>query len=89
MAGKFEIKKGAGGFRWNLKSGNGEIVASSERYTTKAKANKGIASVKKAAAAAKVVDLTKPAKKATAKKAAAKKSATKKATARKRPAKKR
>ena len=44
MAGKFEIYKGGGktgGYRWRLKSRNGEIVASGEAYETKAGAKKG------------------------------------------------
>ena len=48
MAGKFEIKKAKNGqFYFNLKAGNGEIILTSEMYTTKASANNGIASVKK------------------------------------------
>ena len=34
--GKFEMKKGTKGFRFNLKAGNGEIIASSETYPTEA-----------------------------------------------------
>lgn len=46
--GKFEIKTAKNGqFYFNLKAGNGEIILSSEMYTTKAACNKGIASVKK------------------------------------------
>lgn len=46
--GKFEIKKDkAGKFRFNLKSGNGQIILSSEAYNTKAACENGIASVKK------------------------------------------
>lgn len=58
MAAKFEITKDkSGGFRFNLKSGNGEIVATSESYTTKDGAKGGIASVKRIAADAEIVDL--------------------------------
>ncbi len=46
MAGKFEIKKGAGGYRFNLKAANGRVVLSSETYTSRAGAENGIASVK-------------------------------------------
>jgi uncharacterized protein len=46
MAGKYEIKKGKGGFRFNLKAPNGKIILSSETYTTKASAQAGITSVK-------------------------------------------
>jgi uncharacterized protein len=59
MAGKFEISKDkAGKFRFHLKAGNGEIVAVSQAYETKANAEKGIEAVKKAAGDAKVVDLS-------------------------------
>ena len=58
-AGKFEISKDkAGKFRWHLKAANGEIIAASQGYDTKASAEKGIESVKANASAAKVVDLT-------------------------------
>jgi uncharacterized protein len=47
MAGKFVIKKKAGGqYHFVLKAGNGEIIATSESYTTKAAAKNGIESVK-------------------------------------------
>jgi uncharacterized protein YegP (UPF0339 family) len=59
MAGKFEIKSTSNGqFRFNLKAGNGEIIATSETYTTKDAAKNGIESVRKNAADAEVVDLT-------------------------------
>ena len=59
MAAKFEISKDkAGKFRWHLKAANGEIIAASQAYDTKASAENGIESVKTNAAAAKVVDLT-------------------------------
>jgi uncharacterized protein len=48
MAGKFEI----------YKVGNGEIIASSEAYESKASAKNGVASVQKNAASAPVVELT-------------------------------
>ncbi len=44
--GKFEIKKRANKeFQFNLRANNGEIILSSETYTTKANCKKGIASV--------------------------------------------
>ncbi|MEK6281235.1 MAG: YegP family protein [Acidobacteriota bacterium] len=46
MAGKYEIKKGKGGYRFNLKAPNGQTILSSEQYTTKSGAQTGIASVK-------------------------------------------
>ncbi|VAW10945.1 UPF0339 protein YegP [hydrothermal vent metagenome] len=59
MAGKFEIKKRKDGqFQFNLKAGNGEIIATSEAYKQKASALKGIESVRKNAADARVVDLS-------------------------------
>ncbi len=59
MAGKFEIYKSSNGeYRFRLKAGNGEIIATSEGYTTKASAEKGIESVKNNAPAAEVKDLT-------------------------------
>lgn len=59
MAGKFEIYSDKGGkFRFRLKAGNGEIIASSEAYESKAAAKNGVASVQKNAAEATVVDLT-------------------------------
>ncbi len=52
------IKDKAGKYRFRLKSGNGEIIAVSEAYETKASAKIGIESVKKSAPDAQVVDLT-------------------------------
>jgi uncharacterized protein YegP (UPF0339 family) len=46
MAGKFELKKGKGGFRFNLKAPNGKAILTSETYQTKSGAENGIASVK-------------------------------------------
>ncbi len=51
MAGKFELKTAANGkFFFNLKAGNGEIILSSQMYSAKPSAKKGIASVMKNAA---------------------------------------
>lgn len=59
MAGKFELYEGkSGDYRFRLKAGNGEIVATGESYPTKAAAQKGIDAVQRAADGAKVVDLT-------------------------------
>jgi hypothetical protein len=59
MAGKFELYKDAGGkFRFRLKAGNGEIIASSEAYNSKASAQNGIESVKTNAPTAQIQDLT-------------------------------
>ncbi len=46
--GKFEIKKRKNGeFQFNLKAGNGQIILTSEGYTTKSACNNGIESVRK------------------------------------------
>lgn len=59
MAGKFVLKKsGAGKYRFDLKAGNGEPIATSETYTTKASAKTGIESVRENAKAATVEDET-------------------------------
>ncbi len=59
MAGKFELYKDkAGKFRFRLKAGNGEIIASGEAYETKAAAKKGIASIQRNAAEAAIDDQT-------------------------------
>ena len=48
MPGKFVIKKGSTGkFRFSLHSTNGQIVATSEAYNTKAAAMGGIRSIQK------------------------------------------
>ena len=57
MAGKFVITKDkAGEFRFVLKAGNGEVIAQSEGYKSKASAENGIASVKTNAPDAPIVD---------------------------------
>ena len=59
MAGKFELYQDASGnFRFRLKAGNGEVIAVSESYKSKASAQNGIASVRKNAPDAGIVDLT-------------------------------
>lgn len=59
MAGKFEIYKDkAGEFRFRLKAANGETIASSEGYSSKAACESGIESVKKNASDAEIVDQT-------------------------------
>lgn len=48
MAAKFELfHDAAKKFRWRLKAANGEIIAQSQAYETKASAQNGIASVQK------------------------------------------
>jgi uncharacterized protein YegP (UPF0339 family) len=44
--GKFEIKNVNSGIKFNLKATNGEVIATSEVYTTEAACRKGIESVK-------------------------------------------
>ncbi|SEA30310.1 hypothetical protein SAMN05192529_11326 [Arachidicoccus rhizosphaerae] len=45
--GKFVVKTGKDGqFRFNLKAGNGQIILTSEGYTTKPACQNGISSVK-------------------------------------------
>ena len=59
MAGKFVIKKGrTGQFRFSLVGRNGQIVATSETYTTKASCLNGIKAVKTLASGADIEDQT-------------------------------
>lgn len=93
MPGKFVIKKGSTGkFRFTLVSTNGQIVATSEAYNSKASCTNGIKSVRNLAPDAEIEDQTTKefAKQEEARKAAAKakKSGSKKSAARKAPAKK-
>lgn len=44
--GKFVVKETATGFKFDLKAGNGETIATSEVYTTKAACLNGVESVK-------------------------------------------
>ena len=58
MAGKFEVYQDkAGKYRFRLKAGNGEVVATGEAYETKAAAINGCESVQRAATNAKVVEV--------------------------------
>lgn len=56
--GKFVVKTTKTGFVFNLKAGNGEVIAVSEVYTTEAACMKGIESVRKNAIDAKLEDQT-------------------------------
>ena len=56
--GKFVIKATKTGTKFNLKANNGEIIATSEVYTSEAACRKGIASVAKNAPIAAVEDQT-------------------------------
>ena len=56
--GKFVVKENKTGFVFNLKAGNGEVIAVSEVYSSEAACMKGIESVRKNAVEAKVEDQT-------------------------------
>lgn len=56
--GKFVMKKTNTGVKFDLKAGNGEVIATSEVYTTDAACKNGIESVKKNAPVAAVEDQT-------------------------------
>ena len=57
--GKFVINAvKSGGFKFNLKAGNGEVIATSQVYKSLPSCKKGIASVQKNAAAAATEDQT-------------------------------
>ena len=59
MAAKFVLNKGpTGKYRFNLVATNGQIIATSEAYESKASALKGIESVKRNAPTAEVDDQT-------------------------------
>ncbi len=59
MPGKYVIKKGSTGkFRFSLVSTNGQVVATSEAYNSKAACMNGVRSVQKLAADAVVEDQT-------------------------------
>ena len=57
--GKFVIKNTKSGIKFDLKAGNGEIIATSEVYTTESACRAGIASVQKNAPVAAVENQTK------------------------------
>jgi uncharacterized protein YegP (UPF0339 family) len=92
MPGKFVVKKGSTGkFRFSLLSTNGQVVATSEAYNSKASCMNGIRAVRNLAAEAEVEDQTtkewaageSTRKAAAAAKKAKKSAAKKKAAARK------
>lgn len=56
--GKFVVRETKTGVKFDLKAGNGEVIATSEVYTTEAACMKGIESVKKNAPAAAIEDQT-------------------------------
>lgn len=56
--GKFVVKKVNSGIKFDLLATNGQVIATSEVYTTEAACKNGIASVQKNAPAANVEDQT-------------------------------
>jgi uncharacterized protein YegP (UPF0339 family) len=59
MAAKFVLKKGSTGkFSFNLLAANGQVIATSEAYESKASAINGIESVKRSAPDAEIDDQT-------------------------------
>ena len=56
--GKFAVKRLKSGIKFDLKAGNGEVIASSEMYSSDAACRKGIESVRRNAAVANLEDQT-------------------------------
>ena len=56
--GKFVIRKTSTGVKFDLKAGNGEVIATSEVYTSDDACEKGIASVQKNAPVAEIENQT-------------------------------
>ena len=56
--GKFVIRTTNTGIKFDLKAGNGEVIATSEVYTTEAACKNGVESVRKNAPVANVEDQT-------------------------------
>ena len=56
--GKFVVRKTATGTKFDLKAGNGEVIATSEVYSSEDACRNGIASVQKNAPVANVEDQT-------------------------------
>ncbi len=56
--GKFVIKAVKTGIKFDLKAGNGEVIATSEIYTSESACKNGIESVRKNAVLAKLEDQT-------------------------------
>jgi uncharacterized protein YegP (UPF0339 family) len=58
MAGKFELYQDkSGDYRFRLKAGNGEVIATGQGYASKSSALNGIESVRRNAADAEVVEV--------------------------------
>lgn len=56
--GKFVVKVVPSGVKFDLKAGNGQVIATSEVYTSEASCMKGIESVRKNSSAASLEDQT-------------------------------
>lgn len=56
--GKFVIRPVSSGIKFDLKAANGQTIATSEVYESRAACRNGVKSVRKAASAAKVEDQT-------------------------------
>ena len=56
--GKFAVKRLKSGIKFDLKAGNGEVIASSEMYSSDAACRKGIESVRRNAVLANLEDQT-------------------------------
>ena len=56
--GKFVVKNAKSGFVFNLKAGNGEVIAVSEVYSSESACLNGVESVRKNAVEAKLEDQT-------------------------------
>ena len=56
IMGKFVMKETATGIKFDLKAGNGQVIATSEVYTTEAACKNGVESVKTNAPEAEVVN---------------------------------
>lgn len=56
--GKFVVKTVPTGVKFDLKAGNGQVIATSEVYTSEASCMKGIESVRKNSSAANLEDQT-------------------------------
>jgi uncharacterized protein YegP (UPF0339 family) len=58
MAGKFELHQGtAGNYRFSVKAGNGPVIAAGEAHESRPAAEKSIASLRKSAPGAPVVEV--------------------------------
>ena len=55
--GMFTVQRVKAGFKFNLKAGNGQIIASSEGYKALASCKNGIESVKKNAPEAEIEEV--------------------------------